>query len=393
MNQLLSYAQGNGKAVADCHSGTRSCKAVFYMNVNHEWSSTPSSCTSHPDADVLAAASESWFIHNTGFSDSAHRVYGKSGSGCTIWLMNPLSVGMQTWWRNYLRSVADSYDVYFLDSDPMDVPDAGFFPGSGGGCSPWPSLCHSTQEIPDNAAEVLARATFANAMSHSDGSPMQFIFQQASFNSALDMSAFSTTNRFIGITCEGCIATYASPVRPALYSRVLNEMAAANASSGAYLLTSHGNFASGSSMQILQRLVTTGIVWLAYSEGHTVVQPDLESNTTNLPVWPEDLIYPSGPVQSMVSNSNDLQVTSGVWRREFTTCYQMGRFFGRCAVIVNSTSSTLPVPSAWLSQSYRHVITLSGGDALSGGIANVTGAAFTPNSTTLPASGALFLAQ
>jgi len=392
INLLLSYAQGNDKSVLDCHSGTRSCKAVFYVNVNHEFDYSPSSCVNHPDADVLAAASESWFVHNPGYNDSAHRIYGKSASGCLIWLMNPMSVGMRSWWLSYLRNVADSYDLYFLDSDPMDVPDATYFPSSGGGCNPWPSVCRSTQEIPDNPTEVLARATFANAMNHKNGSPMHFFFQQASFNTTLDMSAFTASNRLIGITCEGCVSTYASPVRPTLYARVLNEMAAADASPGAYLLTSHGNFPAGSALQILQRLVTTGIVWLAYSEGHTVVQPDLESNTNNLPVWPEDLIYPSGPVQSMISSSNDLQVSSGIWRREFTTCYQMGHLFGHCAVIVNSTANALAVPAGWLSQSYHHVITLSGGDVLSGGIANVGGATFVPNVTKLPASGALLLA-
>src|ERR1700736_1897659 len=30
VNQLLSYAVGNGKAVSDCHSGSQNCKAVFY---------------------------------------------------------------------------------------------------------------------------------------------------------------------------------------------------------------------------------------------------------------------------------------------------------------------------------------------------------------------------
>jgi hypothetical protein len=364
---------------------------VFYLNPNHEYDYGSPSCVTHPDADVLAAASESWFVHNTGYADSAHRVYGKSRFGCYVWELNPNSSGVQTWWSNYLRSSADTYDLYLLDNDPMDVVEENYFTFSGGGCNPWPSYCYSTQEISNNAAQVLAHAHFVNAMSHSNGTPMVFFYQQASFNIPLDLSAFTTSNRLIGVSCEGCIATTAIPVRPTLYRSVLNEMAAVNASSGSYLLISHGNSPAGSATQVLQRLVTTGIVWLAYSQGHTIVQPDLEANTNNLAIWPEDLIYPSGPVQSMVLSANDLQVTPGVWRREFTTCYQAGNFFGRCAVIVNSTASAITVRSSWLSQSYRHVITLSGGDELSGGVANLAGASFIPNSTVVQAGGVLLL--
>lgn len=392
MNQLVSYAQGNSKATSDCHSGSRGCQAVFYFNPNHEYDSNNLSCINHPDADIVAAASESWFVHNAGYSDAAHRVHGLSASGCTIWEMNPNSSAMQNWWQQKLQNVADNYDLYFLDTDPMDVQDSGYFP-SGGGCDPWPTICVTTQEIASNTAEVLARSSFVNGLSHSNGSPMHFFYQQASFNSVLDTSAFSATSRFVGVTCEGCISTYATPLRSNLYARVLNEMAAVNASPGAYLLISHGNSPAGSITQIQQRLITAGIIWLAYSEGHTVVQPDLESNTNNLAVWPEDLIYPSAPVQTMFASSNDLQVAPGIWRREFGTCYQAGRSFGRCAVVVNSTAGAVSVQSGWLSQTYGHLITLSGGDVLAGGTASVSGNGFVPSSTSVGAGQAILLAQ
>ena len=394
VNQLVSYAIGDGKAANDCHGSFNGCKSVFYLDPNHVWNDSPSSCVSHPDADVVAAASESWFVHDTGFSDAAHRVHGKDSSGCYIWELNPNSAGLQAWWRNYLRSNADNYDSYLIDNDIMDVTDAGFFSSAGGGgCDPWPTLCTSTQEIADNTAEVAAHANFVNAMSHSDGSPMHFFFQQASFNIPLDVSAFVATNRFVGLSCEGCVSTTASPLRPNLYASVLKEMAAVNATSGAYVLISKGDSPAGSVTQISQRLVTMGIAWLGYSEGHTIVRANLESRTNNLAVWPEELIYPAAPLQSMISSPNDLQVAAGVWRREFAFCYQAGRFFGRCAAIVNSSGSTVTVSSAWLSRTYGHIITLSGGDELSGGVADVSGAAFAPNATRVGAGGVLLLAQ
>ncbi len=392
VNELVTYAQGDGKSLSDCHSVPNGCKAVFYFDPNHLFNGT--SCTFHPDADALAAASESWFVHDTGYADANHRVYGVRQSGCYIWEMNPNSPNSQAWWRSYLQRVANDYDLYVLDDDPMDVTDSGYFSHSGGGCSPWPSFCYSTQEIPNNSAEVAARANFVNSMNYANGTPMHFFFQQASFAYPLDLGAFTASNRLVGITCEGCIATTLIPVRPTMYKPVLNEMALVNASPGSYLLISRGSFPTGSATQILQRLVTIGIVWLAYSEGHTVVQPDLEFNNAsdNLAVWPEDLIYPSQPVESMVVGVKDLQVASGVWRREFATCYQRGVPFGPCAAIINSTASTVIVESSWLQQTYRHVITLVGGDALSGGSANIVGTSFVANSTSVQPGGAILLA-
>jgi hypothetical protein len=390
---LVTYAMGDGKAVSDCHSMSGGCKAMFYMDPNHVWAPGRPECTYHPDADIVSAAPESWFVHDTGYSDASHRVYGKDALGCTVFELNPLAGSYQNWWRTYLRNNADAYDVYFIDDNMMDVLDASYFPHSGGGCTPWPSYCRSTREIANDAAEVAARVSFANAMTHADGSPMYFFFQQASFDIPLDLSAFNSTGRFKAISCEGCVSTAANPARSNLYARVLDEMAAVNANGDIYMLMSRGGSPSGSPTQILQRLVTVGITWLGYSEGHTVVRPNLESNTNKLAVWPEDLIYPSAPLQSMVTGAADLAVGPGVFRREFKTCYQAGRFFGRCAVIVNPTGSTVAVRATWLRATYSHVVSLTGGDVLSGGTASVNGLPLVPNVTTIAPASALLLTQ
>jgi hypothetical protein len=396
VTQLVSYAEGDAKALADCHSSYPGCKAVFYLDYAHSYNDQ-SGCIKHPDADVVAAASEDWFVHDAGYSDSAHRVHGVRNTtlynGCYIWEMNPNSPGLQRWWRNYLQTNADAYDMYFLDNDDMEVVLSGYFEkAGGGGCDPWPHLCYTTQEIPNDAAEANARANFANAMSHRDGSPMYSLYQQFSFNYPLDVGDFTASSQLIGATCEGCVASTKLIVRPNLYAPVLKEMATINASPGSYLLISQGNSSAGSANQILQRLVTTGIIWLAYSEGHTIVQPDLEANTNNLAIWPEDLIYPSDALQSMALGPNDLQVAPGVYRREFAKCYQKAILFGPCAAVVNAAGSSVYLQSSWFAQSYHHVITLRGGDVLSGGTANVVGATFVPGATSLQAGAAALLA-
>jgi len=359
------------------------------MDPNHVIQNYGAACSYAPAVEILAAASESWFVHNTGYSDAVHRVYGYRPNGCKDWQMNPNSPTYQSWWLTYLRTNADDYDLYFLDDDYMMLSKETFF--VQGGCSPWPSTCSSTQEISDDAHMVLAHASFANAMNHTNGTPMNFFFQQESYDPTLDASAFATTSRFKGITCEGCISSPSYPALAARYPWVLDEMAAVNAEGGAFLLTSQGVSPNGSSTQILQRLLTTGFAWLGYKEGSTVVWPDLEEDTYRLPIWPEDLIYPSQPLQTMVAGHADLEVASGVYRREFGKCYQKGIYFGPCAAVVNGNSTAITVEPSWFTQTYRHIVTLNGGDVLLAGTANVIGAPFVGGTTRIGPGAALLL--
>jgi hypothetical protein len=93
----------------------------------------------------------------------------------------------------------------------------------------------------------------------------------------------------------------------------------------------------------------------------------------------------------MVTGHADLQVSPGVYRREFATCYQKGVFFGFCASIVNANTVAITVQPSWLHQSYNHMVTLSGGDVLAGGNANVAGANFAAGSTQIQPGWAALL--
>jgi hypothetical protein len=164
-----------------------------------------------------------------------------------------------------------------------------------------------------------------------------------------------------------------------------------------------------SSGSLQGRRVQAATILLGYSTGHTVSWSDLEQNSNNLAVWPEEGIYPTNPVQSMAAPSgtgcfagtgincpngghNDIQVSIGVYRREFGKCYNQGVAFGPCAAIVNDSGSSITVPASWLSQTYGHQITFSGVDVQSGGTIGLTGAGFSAGSTTIPANDAVLLA-
>jgi hypothetical protein len=399
VQQYLTYAEGglgNVKAVADC-SGSGTCHSVFYMEANQIYGSTL--CPDQGSAPMIAASSENWFVHMTGYTDKAHRVQGissvscKAGSGTQpIWIGNNANTGYETYENTYFQKNFNSWDYGMMDSTAGTVVDQ-MYGGSGGGfCNG--SICHSTQELPTDASVVASHASLANALHHTNGTAAQFFFNGLSFDGAQNannLDILTSTSRFVGAVCENCIVS-SNTLETGNYQRVLNAMASIDNISGASsVILSTGNAAAGSSSQIAQRLVTTAIVWLGYSEGHSVVWPNLEDTSSSLAVWPEDSLYPSQPVQSMTTGAVNIQVASGVWRREFTSCYNNTVAIGACAAILNANSGAVVVQSAWLHKTYKHSVRLNGGDAISGGTVTLNATAFTAGSTSVPGGQALLL--
>jgi hypothetical protein len=392
--KYVSYAEsglGNNKAANDCAGG--GCKSVFYFDPNHVYDSTGTCTVLNPDPQLIKAASEDWYVHQAGYTDKAHRVYVNftyqcNGSNVTIpkYSMNGATSAYQAWWRSELQTQADNYDLYL-----MDDTHALLINQFGQGCPPWPSPCTTTQEVPTNAAVPVNHAALANSLNHTNGQPMQFIFNSMNFNGqpvSVDLPMFSASSRFVMGMCENCAISYGK-FYPNEYAPILNTMAAVNNMGGQFLLLSTGGSTDSTDLRITERLTTIGLIWLGYSQGHTIAWEGFPSE--KLAVWPEELIYPSEPIQTMKSGAVDLQVAPNVWRREFGACYQAGVYFGRCAVILNASSAAVAVQQNWLTRSYGHMLALSGGDVLDGGVANIVGPLLVYGSTKVPAYSAVIL--
>jgi hypothetical protein len=215
----------------------------------------------------------------------------------------------------------------------------------------------------------------------------------------------------VGLVAEGC-PEYDGTLTP-WYPELLDDMAyVTNSTRGFTALLPYGS--AGTSYAAQSRRVTEATVLLGYGPGRIVDWPDLETNSRDLSIWPEDGIYPVNPVQSMTNPSgpgclsggsgvacpsgghNDLEVAPGVYRREFRDCYNQRELFGSCAAIVNDTSNTVLVQTGWLRQDYQWQITTNvpfgtTGDVQSGATINVEGVPFTPGLTTIGPSDALLL--
>ena len=404
VNAYLSYAEGgegNTKATADCDSGsTKNCLSVFYMDPNFLYASK--SCVSAEAASVATSEAESWFVHESGYSDSAHRVAGTYTQNCSgttektpVYLLDDANPAVVSFFKSYLQSVADNWDVYFMDDTSARVLTQAYGPG-GGFCSnnPPDNYCTTTEEYPTDASVAAAHDTFANSMSHVNGSPMQFIINGVSFSGTTveNLNILTGSSSFIGAVCEECIVD-AGVLQPQMYAKVLDAMAQIDAISGAsFVELSTGYSAPGSAVQVHQRVAATAIAWLGYSPGHTIVFPNLEDNTTNLAVWPEDAIVPTQPLESMTSQASDIAVEPGVYVREFAQCYNAGVAIGQCAAVVNSTSSAVTIQASWLKQKYTHLVAITGGDIPSGGKISLTSDFFVAGITSVqPSLGTLLL--
>jgi hypothetical protein len=402
VRRYLTYAEGglgNLKAQKDC-AGSDSCYTVFYFNPHLIYAS--SVCPNRAYAGFIAAASENWYVHLSGYTDAAHRVRGtytihcKSGTDNEpVYVANDANPAVQAYFASYLQRNADEWNYYFMDDTGATVFNQTYGPG-GGFCKGVTATgyCQTTQEFTSDEAVVQGHGALANALNHTNGSPMKFFYNGVSFQGdTAHIEVLGASNRFVGAVCEGCVLA-AGKLRPTMYRKVLTAMARVDRLPGAqFVELSTSDAAPGSSDEIGQRLTITSVAWLGFSDGHTIVWPNLEYNTKNLAVWPEDQIYPSRPLESMSGSADDIAIAPGVWRREFAACYNNGSAIGPCAAILNANATPVVVRAAWLRQSYGHSVQLNGGDTPSGGTVSLSSTSFSPNQTSVPPGQGVLLVR
>jgi hypothetical protein len=378
------------KALADCHSGGANfCKVIQYLDTNWIYQQG-----SPPYSQFNQDASASWYQQVQG---SGARV--QTGSYSGGFLINQLSSGVQSFFRNYVRTNYNAVDGLMMDDQSSGLSTQLYYSSCG---------CKQTQDVQSSASLRSAHEAMSAAMTHSNGQQFNQIDNTLPANpylpQGLDMLDKSGVN---GLLKEGS-PEYNGHLDP-YYSTLLDEISyAADKTRGFVVPLSYGQ--AGASYQDQSRRVQEATMLLGYSPGHLVDWANLEQGSNNLSVWPEEGIYPTRPLQSMsapggsgclagsgnvcsTGGHNDIQVAPGVYRREFGACYDKGVQFGACAAIVNTTSSPVTISSSWLKNSYGHVISLTGGDVQSGGSVDLNGRSFTPGSTTVAPHDATLLAS
>ncbi len=382
---------GDAKALADCHSGsTVVCDVIQYLDTN--WVYPTGSPTWAP---LSAAASEDWFQHVPGSTTDRIATAGYGGG----YLLDQANPAVQSWFAGYAQQNYDDVDGLMMDDQAPSLSSALYYATCG---------CSSTAEIGSDAALQAAHEAMSAAMVHTSGQPFVQVDNSLAANPYLPqgLGLLDHGSGVDGLIAEGA-PEYDGTLDP-FYSTLLDQIAyVADESSGFVVPLSYGQ--AGAAYQPAERRVQEATMLLGYSPGHLVDWADLEQGSGDLAVWPEEGIYPTGALESMsapggsgclagtgvvcsTGGHNDLAVSAGVYRREFSDCYDQGTGFGGCAAIVNTTASPITVSASWLTQSYGHEITFDGGDVQSGGSIDLTGLPFTAGQTTIPAHDAILLA-
>jgi hypothetical protein len=408
VQQWVTYANancgnsgGDAKILSDCISGTTVyCKTIQYLDtglIYYTPGSSSGQWTSY-DAASAGAPNDDWFVHSAsaGVLNASTRLINPNFSG-GYWdnIANP---AVQAFYQNFVRTNYPNDYGLRMDDVGMGV-DAQWYAAAGS-----PKTSH---EFTTNAQLQAAVQALAGKMTHSNGTPYIQIDNGDNDNPYLtsNLPLLNNPASVVGMMMEG--APWYNGIQPDWkYQLLLDNMAYIDHTANDFqVLLSYD-----SNGPLQGRRVQAATILLGYSPGHTVSWSALEGNSRNLTIWPEEGIYPTNPVQTMGTPSgtgcfagtgiecptgghNDIQVATGVYRREFGKCYNQGVAFGPCAIIINDSGSTVTVPTSWLTQSYSHQITMVGGDVQSGGTVNLTGASFSPGSTTIPAGDAILIAQ
>ncbi|MGZ3553893.1 MAG: hypothetical protein ACXWNK_17845 [Vulcanimicrobiaceae bacterium] len=365
VSQYVTYAESGGgaKALTDCHTVAPGCKAVLYIDANRVY-------VGENKTNIMPVAKENWWLHSRGYTDSAHRLRVIIGSHIG-YLLNQSSPEVQGFWKSYLRTHDDAYDGLMADDTSAGVSEE--FYGTG---------YTSSQEITTDSQVVSMHQAFAAQLVHNSGRPFYVIQNGVNPNPYLPhgLQMIGNPSNISGLVTEGH-PLYGNGRVNSWYPNLLDVMAQVNRTSGFIVLLSYGSGGHAS-----DRYIQTATMWLGYSPGHEVDWENLAGNN-DLAAWPEETIYPTQAVQTMSTGNTNLIVANKVWRREFRACYLRGRYWGRCAALVNLNGYSVSVQSSWLTQAYTRTIQVVGGDVQNPGAAVTLGA----KQTWIPANGALLL--
>ena len=364
-----------------------------YLDTNRIY--TVASCGSGCSVPVASSAQENWWLHAPGYSDAAHRISASYNGTTVANLVNQSVPAVQNWFQSYACSNDNSYDGFMMDDESGQLSAALY-----------PSNYTSSNEISTDAQLIAMHQSFAAKLTHCNGTPFLQVDNTLNFNPYLvqngSFQLLDNPSQVGGIIAED--APWDGGLTP-YYPTLLDSMAYVDTSTAGFLAL----LSQDSNGSLQGRRVQAATILLGYAPGHTVSWSDLDDNSRDLAVWSEEGIYPTAPVQTMgtpggsgcfagtgatcaTGGHNDIQVAPGVYRREFKQCYNRGVLFGQCAAIINTTGGTVTVSSSWLTQTYRHQITMVGGDVQSGGTINLSGSTFVPGSTTIAADDAVLLA-
>lgn len=386
---------------------------MSYIDTNLDWSraglgmAVPS-CT-RAKADPATCANEAWFVHQPGYHDRQHRLTWTSATLGSAYLLDGADPSFDRFVVAYAHRTLSAFDGLMVDDVGASAAEQLY-----GDANP---IYTSSDELRTDAAVQQSHVTLAGELA-----PSFLQVDNGLVVNPSDPPAFALLNRpaaVVGLVSESYPENSSTNALASWYSTGLDDMAylehAPQLAKNFMVLLGYN-----SSGMLFARRVQEATVMLGFEPGKIVDWADLDEDKPGLAVWPEEGLYFTQPLQTMQMPSGpsclnglggpcahghaDLQVAAGantheqtggagVYRREFRECFLRGVPIGGCAAIMNDTNRPVAVSGSWLTQHYRHEVTMVGGELQFGGRLDIRGARFTPGATTIAPDDAVLLSR
>lgn len=141
------------------------------------------------------------------------------------------------------------------------------------------------------------------------------------------------------------------------------------------LFICHSDWYGDASVSTALRMYFYASVLLTYNRSFQIIDTEF-ATPSSLHVMPEDQLVPTNPLVATPSDISGLTQSSGVYGREYRTCYFAGQYVGSCAVVVNpynplsGPARAFPWPTK-----YHHTLVTYGEGVYDGGTAGFNGPA------------------
>ena len=192
--------------------------------------------------------------------------------------------------------------------------------------------------------------------------------------SVVSQVGYAAASNIIGAMCEGCYAYWNSVNGKDVDLERTGSTWLDTENGEALMVADHKIFwdyarAIGNPVyETPLRMYAYASFLLTYSPSYAMLQESFQSAHV-FPVMPETGLVPEDPLTTSTSASS-YERAGGSYMREFGACYYRGADKGKCAVVVNPGTISVPVPTT----AYGHSMELVGGGVLDGGYVEFSGA-------------------
>ncbi len=336
---------------AETYSGSNvsaaGMKTMYYTNPNRV-----------EPGEALYTSDETTFAHTC----SNARIK-QTGTTATIYLMNPNAGSMVNLYRQLVKNqLAQQHFDAIFDDEPYD----------------WYAL----SAMPCNYDSTVWLNAYVNEM-NALGHPV-FYNGLGNFGANGSLApAFGLNPGAIGGVAEDC---YSSHFHPLLLSGIgwqAMENTELAMQQQRKIFVCYSDNLTTASNAIAIRIYVDASFLLTYSIDTSILW-EYFGTASGYTVEPESQLVTLSPVVSTPTSVSALRASTGVYARQYGSCYIAGKPVGACAVVVNSDNvSSHAFPYA----NYHHTLLLRGGGILDGGTVSSQGPA--PPSQIAPLNGVI----